>query len=64
MLGPVNPLRAKTSKCIGIYYGRGRGLDCCNIFGKVFDEDMHLLATLGDVVWKHGACEMTFEVID
>jgi hypothetical protein len=59
--GPLKPARAKTSNCMGVYYGEGRGLDCCNIFAKVFDEDMDLLKTLGENIWKHGALEITFE---
>ena len=59
--GPLKPLRTKTSNCMGIYYGEGRGLDCCNIFAKVFDEDMHLLTQLGENIWKKGAQELTFE---
>jgi len=62
--GPLKPARAKTSNCMGIYYGEGRGLDCCNIFAKVFDEDMDLLKTLGDNIWKQGALEISFEKID
>jgi len=46
---------------MGIYYGEGKGLDCCNIFAKVFDEDLNLLKTLGDSIWKHGAEEILFE---
>ena len=59
--GPLKPLRAKTSNCMGIYYGEGRGLDCCNIFAKVFDEDMYLIKELGDKIWKHGMIELIFE---
>jgi Protein of unknown function (DUF3830) len=59
--GPLKPLRTKTSNCMGIYYGEGRGLDCCNIFAKVFDEDMGLLKQLGEDIWKNGAQELTFE---
>jgi hypothetical protein len=63
VLGPVNPLRTKTAGCIGIYYGEGRGLDCCNIFGKVFDEDVPLLKALGELVWKQGAQQLWFDVL-
>ncbi len=48
---------------MGIYYGDGKGLDCCNIFAKVFDEDLELLKTLGDDIWQHGSREVTFEVL-
>ncbi len=59
--GPLKPLRTKTSNCMGIYYGDGKGLDCCNIFAKVFDEDKSLLTTLGDNIWKNGIKELKFE---
>jgi hypothetical protein len=64
VFGPLKPLRAKTSNCMGIYYGEGKGLDCCNIFAKVFDEDAELLRQLGDKIWKQGAQEVSFEKID
>lgn len=59
--GPLKPIRTKTSNCMGIYYGEGKGLDCCNIFAKVYDEDMYLLKTLGDNIWKNGIQEIYFE---
>ena len=62
--GPLKPARTKTANCMGIYYGEGRGLDCCNIFAKVFDEDLHLLKALGDRTWKQGAQEIMFEKAD
>gem|GEM_PF-402258 len=61
VFGPLKPSRAKTSNCMGIYYGEGRGLDACNIFAKVFDEDMDLLKTLGEDIWKNGVKEILFE---
>jgi hypothetical protein len=63
VLGPIRPARAKTANCMGIYYGEGKGLDCCNIFAKVFDEDLPLLKALGDSIWKHGAKDIRFELI-
>ena len=42
--------------------GEGKGLDACNIFGKVYDEDAALLKSLGENIWKHGAQELTFEL--
>jgi hypothetical protein len=63
VFGPARPARTKTANCMGIYYGEGKGLDCCNIFAKVFDEDMDLLKALGDSIWKQGAEEITFELI-
>ncbi|MDP2388538.1 MAG: DUF3830 family protein [Bacteroidota bacterium] len=64
VFGPLKPSRAKTSNCMGIYYGEGKGLDCCNIFAKVVDEDMHLLKSLGEKIWKHGIREVSFQAID
>lgn len=59
--GPLKPARAKTSNCMGIYYGEGRGLDACNIFARVFDEDLELLKKLGEKIWKGGVVEVGFE---
>lgn len=64
VLGPIKPTRVKTSKCLGIYYGDGKGLDSCNIFGKVFDEDLSLLKTLGDKIWRQGSQQITFETLN
>jgi hypothetical protein len=38
-----------------------RGLDACNIFGKVVEEDLEKLKTLGNAVWKNGVQELRFE---
>ena len=62
--GPLKPSRNKTSNCIGIYYGEGRGLDGCNIFGKVFNEDLPKLKALGEKIWKQGEQQLTFELAD
>ena len=59
--GPLHPARAKTSNCMGIYYGEGKGLDACNIFARVYDEDRELLASLGNDVWQYGKKELLFE---
>lgn len=64
VFGPLNPKRTKTSNCMGIYYGEGKGLDCCNIFAKVLEEDMDLLKQLGNGIWKEGTQELTFEKLD
>jgi hypothetical protein len=64
VLGPLRPKRTRTSDCIGIYYGEGTGLDCCNIFAKVFDEDMSLLIQLGEEIWKKGLRALKFEEYD
>jgi hypothetical protein len=59
--GPIKPLRAKTSNCLGIYYGEGKGIDSCNIFGKVHSEDLDKLRKLGDDIWRYGEQELIFE---
>lgn len=64
VLGPLKPKRTKTSNCMGIYYGEGKGIDCCNIFAKVFNEDVDILKALGDNIWKFGAQEIIFEILD
>ena len=46
---------------MGIYYGEGKGLDCCNIFARVFEEDKDLLKALGDAIWRSGAQVLAFE---
>ena len=61
--GPKNAKRTKTANCMGIYYGEGRGLDCCNIFAKVYDEDLPQLQALGNAIWKKGVQEITFKAI-
>ncbi len=62
--GPLKPSRNKTSNCIGIYYGEGKGLDGCNIFGKVFNDDLPKLKALGEKIWKLGEQQLTFELAD
>lgn len=64
VIGPLKPIRVKTSKCLGIYYGEGRGLDACNIFAKVLKEDFHLLQELGQKIWKEGQQELSFQKIE
>jgi hypothetical protein len=48
---------------MGIYYGEGKGLDSCNIFAKVMDDDMEQLQKLGNEIWRHGEQEIVFERI-
>lgn len=62
--GPLKPSRVATSNCMGIYYGPGKGLDSCNIFAKVFDEDKHLLAALGNTIWEDGKQDLTISLLD
>ena len=59
VVGPSKPSRTKTANCFGIYYGEGKGIDACNIFAKVVEEDRHLLQELGTGIWKHGSQELT-----
>lgn len=61
VLGPSKPERTKTANCFGIYYGDGKGLDACNIFASVFEEDREKLTLLGDEIWKRGAMELLME---
>ncbi|MDB5285039.1 MAG: hypothetical protein JWO06_4114 [Bacteroidota bacterium] len=62
VLGPLHK-RNKVSKCIGIMYGEGKLLDCGNIFGKVFKEDLPLLKEIGKRFWLSGKERLTFEVL-
>ncbi|CAN5544150.1 hypothetical protein BH10BAC5_BH10BAC5_08640 [soil metagenome] len=61
VFGPSQPERTKTANCFGIYYSEGKGLDACNIFAKVVDEDMGKLKDLGTAIWKFGAQELSIE---
>lgn len=63
VFGPMKPTRAKTANCMGIYYGEGRGVDACNIFAKVFEEDTTLLQTLGNQIWRNGCQTLTFSIL-
>jgi Protein of unknown function (DUF3830) len=63
VFGPAKPIRTKTANCMGIYYGEGKGLDCCNIFAKVEDNDLLKLKELGDKIWKSGQQILTFQAI-
>lgn len=64
VIGPMNPSRNKIVNCIGIFYGEGKLLDCGNIFGKVFEEDLPLLQQLGDSIWKQGTQELHFSIMN
>ena len=61
VIGPIQPTRNKITGCIGIFYGEGKLLDCGNIFGKAFEEDMPTLEKLGDDIWRFGARELILE---
>jgi Protein of unknown function (DUF3830) len=58
--GPLKPTRTKTSNCMGIYYGEGKGVDSCNIFARVHEDDLDLLKTLGEAIWKTGTQTLQF----
>lgn len=60
VIGPALPARCKTNHCMGIYYGEGKGLDACNIFAIVLEEDRALLQALGERIWKKGMMEVRF----
>jgi len=63
VIGPLQPKRNKVAGFMGIFYGEGKLIDAGNIFGKVFDEDLASLKTLGEKIWKQGAQELRFERI-
>lgn len=63
VIGPASPGRNKIANNMGIFYGEGRLLDGGNIFGKVVEEDLNLLKTLGDTIWRQGSQELIFEEI-
>jgi hypothetical protein len=62
--GPMQPSRTKTANCMGIYYGEGKGLDCCNIFARVVKDDLAALQELGRRIWKGGQQIVRFEHVD
>ena len=45
---------------MGIFYGEGKLLDAGNIFGKVLEEDMSLLKTLGESVLAQWSSKIVF----
>jgi hypothetical protein len=61
VIGPLKPTRVSTAGFMGIYYGEGKGVDSCNIFAKVMNEDMELLQVFGDKIWRQGGQELLFE---
>ena len=60
VIGPKSATRTSTVCCCGIYYGEGKGLDACNIFACVVEEDRERLAQLGEAIWKNGQMEVRF----
>lgn len=61
IIAPLKPERNKIAKCMGIFYGEGKLVDCGNIFGKAVDEDLTLLKDLGEKIWKQGEQALSFE---
>lgn len=61
VIAPSKPERNKVKNCLGIFYGEGKLVDCCNIFATAFDEDLYLLKELGEKIWREGFQEMSFE---
>lgn len=64
VFGPSKPARNKTANCFGIYYGEGKGLDACNIFAKVTENDKQKLYNLGNSIWKNGSQLLTVSLVD
>ena len=64
VFGPSKPERNKTSNCFGIYYGEGKGLDACNIFAKVTENDRQKLINLGNSIWKNGSQYLRISLVD
>ena len=64
VFGPAKPERNKTANCFGIYYGEGKGLDACNIFAKVTENDKQKLYNLGNSIWKNGSQYLRISLID
>jgi len=61
--GPLKPARVSTSNCMGIYYGQGKGVDACNIFAIVYDEDREILTALGNDIWLNGRRELAISTL-
>ena len=62
--GPMNPQRVITANAMGVYYGDGKGQDSCNIFARVYKDDMHLLEILGNSIWKNGNQNLIFKSLE
>lgn len=60
VIGPISPKRVKTAGCMGIYYGEGKGLDACNVFARIVDEDAELLRQVGEEIWREGGRTIRF----
>lgn len=60
---PYETGRNKVKNCLGIFYGEGKLVDCCNFFAKVYDEDIALLQELGNKIWQEGFQQIDFEKI-
>ena len=63
VVAPVKPDRNKVKNCLGIFYGEGKLVDCCNFFAKVYEEDFQILKEFGEKIWREGFQEVQFEKI-
>lgn len=63
VIAPMKPDRNKVKNCLGIFYGEGKLVDCCNFFAKVYEEDIVLLQELGNKIWQEGFQQIDFEKI-
>ncbi|CAF1291633.1 unnamed protein product [Didymodactylos carnosus] len=63
VIAPINPIRNQIRKCIGIFYGNGKLVDCANVFAKVFPDDINKLKQLGEDIWLNGSKIIRFEML-
>ncbi len=61
VIGPKFPDRNIVSGFMGIFYGKGQGLDCGNIFACVVEADLEKLKQLGESIWQNGSQALTIE---
>ena len=61
-IGAITPHDTRTSKQLGICYGQAKPIESCNIFGKVFEDDLQLLKVLGQTIWRYGELNLSFEI--
>jgi len=61
-IGFLTPHDRTNSKRIRICYEEAKPINRCNVFGKVFEEDLHLLKVLGQTIWRYGQLNLSFEI--
>ena len=61
-IGSLTTHDTRTSKQLGICYGKSKPIDSYNVFGKVLEEDLHLLKVLGQTIWRYGELNLFFEI--